>query len=305
MQRSKENMKQTIHKCINRIKNDTVSLSIVLLVVAIAGFMVMIFVKRIDPSNFIEGVQIELFGIIFDIALLVLFFNWVNKKGEKNRRIESYLNEIEDFRTWHSEEAKYRIIGNIKRLNREGHTKISLRDCWFSGSNIPGGETDLRNIDLTGSSLLQAEFEYCNLFDAKFNGAICHGTKFSYSGANKIKFISAHLQGVKFTEAELMNADFSHATITGSTDFSQADLRSVKFTDTTFGSAQFHMAIVSESFVEDLKNWKINGTRIFDDYLFVKAPIEGRAGMYRYYLFEKDGLTPYMTTEHIDLKDAY
>jgi len=146
-------LKDKKEKLFKSITNDSVSLSLFLLFIGITFFILLIWLKKPDPDEFLKGIQVELFGILFDIIVLVLLFNWINKKGEKNRKIETALNEIEDFRTWHSDEAKYRIIGNIKRLNREDWSEVNLMQVKLSGTNQPRGNTDLRNINLSKSSL--------------------------------------------------------------------------------------------------------------------------------------------------------
>ena len=51
----------------------------------------------------------------------------LERLGEKRRNIKRWQEEIDDFRGWNSEEAKFRIVGNIKRLNRNGIISKEIR----------------------------------------------------------------------------------------------------------------------------------------------------------------------------------
>ena len=56
--------------------------------------------------------------MLFDVAIIGILIFWLNKIGEERRRIKTYLDEIDDFRLWESDEAAFRTVGNIKRLNQ-------------------------------------------------------------------------------------------------------------------------------------------------------------------------------------------
>ncbi len=78
--------------------------------------------------------------MLFDIlviGVLILFLNKLAEKRVDNRR---YLEEIEDFRGWESEEAAYRIAGNLKRLKRNGYKGR------LDSSNVIWGVSIYRNI---------------------------------------------------------------------------------------------------------------------------------------------------------------
>ena len=141
------------------------------------------------------------------------------------------------------------------------------------------------------------------MFNANFANTTCHYTKFEGSGLGQSNFSGAHLQGTDFNKCSLFSSKFIGSTITSNVNFENSDLRGIDFTNATFNSANFQNAEVSESFIEDLKKWKINGDKVFDDYVYVKDPIQGSPNMYRYFLRRKTGFTKYMVTDNLDLND--
>ena len=69
-------------------------------------------------KEFIRDVLVEAHGMLFDILIIGTFIfalhTLVESRREKKRNIERWQEEIYDFIGWESEEAKVRILGNIK-----------------------------------------------------------------------------------------------------------------------------------------------------------------------------------------------
>src|SRR5690606_5505771 len=100
------------------IEKPLLTSSLVLLVVTILvlGLSMQYYVRDFD--TFIQQVLAEAHGMIFDIAVIGILLFWLNQNGDRRQRIRTYKDEIDDFRLWESEEAAFRTVGNIKRLNR-------------------------------------------------------------------------------------------------------------------------------------------------------------------------------------------
>jgi hypothetical protein len=58
------------------------------------------------------NVKVEAHGMLFDILVIGVLILWLNQLGEKRREIQRYIDEIDDFRGWESEEAAHRIRGD-------------------------------------------------------------------------------------------------------------------------------------------------------------------------------------------------
>lgn len=272
----------------HELTTDNVKLSVFVLIIAVVIFGVVSFFSTNSVNDFVAGIHVELFGILFDIVILVLLFNWISSIGDKKQRIERYENSIEDFRYWKSEEAKYRIKGDIKRLNKEGVTKINLMDIDISDSKITmipniNNTQDLSfsNIKLDESRFLNTNFSNLSMPNSTFNGAIDHHSKFIECGLLNGQFKNCHLQGTNFSKAFLHSADFSGSTLTGNTNFNESILTHAKFNDVTIDSAQFNHAEVKEDFLDKAKNWNIKGKNVFLDYEMYSIPMGNEKFMYK------------------------
>ena len=110
-------------------------------------------------------------------------------KGEREKSIKNYIEEIRDFQYWKSQEAKYRIRGNIIRLNELGVSALNL--SFLDLSNL-----DLPNVKLNASILSDVDFSFTNLNEAEFVGIFCSGSSFNDKKCflNKANFTDAHIQ---------------------------------------------------------------------------------------------------------------
>lgn len=145
-------------------------------------------------DDFFQGVRIEAYGMIFDlwiIGVLILFLNRIAKKYSDNQK---YINEIDDFRRWESKEATFRIVGNIRRLNRNNVTNIWLAGCY------------LKKADLVHTNLQEADFRFTNLQEAILWDVNLQGANFQFANLQEADFSEANLQEADFTKANLQEA---------------------------------------------------------------------------------------------------
>lgn len=275
---TKKNKPKLASKLWASLVDDNVKLSFALLFFAILIFLTITFFSSNNTNDFINGIHVEFFGILFDVAVLVLLFNWINSHGERKRRIEKYKNEIDDFRNWKADEAKFRIRGSIKRLNKEGYSKVDMTYVDISGTPNEGMQLlDFSNVNLDDSNFLVSDMSYLNLSNSYFNNITAFNTKFIGSGLLRSEFIGSHLQDVDFTKAFLHGVDFRNAVLPGAI-FRGADIK----------YANFDGAIVSEDFEQRMGNWNFNGKNSFEDYEIVKIPV--RTSVFTYRLKLKDSV---------------
>ncbi|AHM59412.1 pentapeptide repeat-containing protein [Flammeovirgaceae bacterium 311] len=196
-------------------------------------------------TNFEEiyiQVLAEAHGMIFDIAIIGILILWLNKSGEERLRIKTYKDEIDDFRLWKSEEAAFRTVGNIKRLNQHKIYNINLVNCYLTRTNLNYtnlSNSNLNSADISTSSLLecnlsnarlnQTNFENSTLNQADLTGAYASGTNFKDSFLiktilDKAYLIKADMRGAFLMEASLNGAYMTGADLTGANLY-KADLR--------------------------------------------------------------------------------
>lgn len=198
-----------------------------------------------DFDNFWGQVLAEAHGMIFDIAIIGILIFWLNQNGETRQRIRTYKDEIDDFRLWESDEAAFRTVGNIKRLNRHKIHEINLVNCHLSRTNLNYVNlkgSNLNSANFSSSSLIetnmentrlnQTNFENANLNQAMLKGSYASGANFKDAFLIKAQFENSFLIKANFKNAFLMEANLSGSYLMGA-DFEnaslyKADLRGVK-----------------------------------------------------------------------------
>ena len=142
----------------------------------------------------LEGILIEAHGMLFDILIIGCGLLWLNSKGENYLQNQRYLNEIDDFRGWESEEAARRTRGNILRLNKNGVTKIPLNDCFLR-------RADLRKANLHDALLRGANWAEACLAEANLSNAVLRGTNLHKADLRGANLENATLVGANLTQA--------------------------------------------------------------------------------------------------------
>src|SRR6188474_228905 len=178
--------------------------SIVLLIVTISVLGLSSKYYLYDFDTFIGQVLAEAHGMIFDIAVIGILIFWLNQNGEIKQRIRTYKDEIDDFRLWESEEAAFRTVGNIKRLNRHKIHEINLVNCFLP-------RTNLNYVNLTGSNLNSANISQSSLIECNLESARLNQTNFENSNLNQANLKSAYASGANFKDAFLIKAYFENA----------------------------------------------------------------------------------------------
>jgi len=194
-----------------------------------------------DFEKFWEQILVEAHGMIFDIAIIGMLLFWLNQNGEIRQRIRTYKDEIDDFRLLESDEAAFRMVGNIKRLNRHKIHEINLVNCYLARThlsyiNLKG--SNMNSVNLSNASLLetnlentrlnQTNFENANLNQANLKGAYASGANFKDAFLIKTQFENAFLIKANFTNSYLMEANLQNCYLMGA-DFENASLYKADF----------------------------------------------------------------------------
>lgn len=189
-----------------------------------------------DFEAFWIQILAEAHGMIFDIAIIGILLFWLNQNGEIRQRLRTYKDEIDDYRLLESDQAAFRTVGNIKRLNRHKIHEINLVNCYLSKThlnyiNLKG--SNLNSSNLSNASLLEANlentrlnqtnFENANLNQANFRSAYASGANFKDAFLIKTQFENAFLIKANFVNAYLMEADLRNSYLVGA-DFENASL---------------------------------------------------------------------------------
>jgi hypothetical protein len=128
----------------------------------------------LNEPEFLLNVFAEAHGVLLDLLLFGCLLLWFEQKAEWKRQIETYTNAINDLLGWESDMAKYRIIGNIRRLNRKGAVPETLKDAYLRDADLQDAdlsEASLHRADLSGADLQHADLSDTYLGTADFSGA--------------------------------------------------------------------------------------------------------------------------------------
>jgi hypothetical protein len=198
-----------------------------------------------DLNGYLKNLIIEAHGILFDIAILGILLFWINKNGDRQKRIRKYLEEIEDIRFWHSAEASYKILGNVKRLGREKIHKLDLHNCFLRNINLSHLNLTFSNLNysnlslssfiesnLMNTQLNHANLENSNLNKTNFKGASLNGALLTNAKGIRTHFANANLIKVNFSNAFFIDANFHN------TDLSGADFNNASFYMPDFSNAK-------------------------------------------------------------------
>src|SRR6187549_3523788 len=218
------------------IERPLLTSTIVLVIVAIVVLSLSLQYYLRDFDTFWPQILTEAHGMIFDIAVIGILIFWLNQNGETRQRIRTYKDEIDDFRLWESEEAAFRTVGNIKRLNRHGIHDLNLVNCYLPRTNLNYvnlSGSNLNSANITQSSLIegnlenarlnQTNFENSNLNQAILKGAYASGANFKDAFLIKSQFENAFLIKANFSNAFLMEANLQNCYLMGA-DFENASL---------------------------------------------------------------------------------
>lgn len=166
----------------------------------IVGIVLLILdIPYLGREEFAENILIEAHGLFFDLfvfgVILTLYENFRDKKD----RMDRYKEEIEDYCGWNEKEAVFRVVGIIKRLNREGQTSINLRKCYLEGASLK--KASLSGADLSQANLKNAALNQADLRQANLNRTNLAGANLSDANLSEANLIHANLEG-----ANLLNA---------------------------------------------------------------------------------------------------
>ena len=198
-----------------------------------------------DFDSIYMNVLAEAHGMLFDILIIGILLFWLRNIGEEKQRISQFLDEIDDFRMWQSDEAAFRNVGNIKRLNRHGVFNIDLVGCYLKKTNLSGinlSSSNLNTADLSNGILIEANlsktrmnqtnFENTNLNHADLTDSFASGTNFKDAFMIKSNLRGAFLIKADFKNGFLMEANLSNCSL-AEASFENANLYKADFRGAT------------------------------------------------------------------------
>lgn len=210
----------------------------------------------LDNNTF---VQVQFPGAFLDVLIFGMLIVIFNKFADRRRDIKRWQEEIDDYRGWKSPEATYRIIGNIKRLNRVGITRIDLSFCYLKNANL--GKDFQANVDKAEAELSPA------MVSARKRGhmlripmsILAEEMKANLLGANLTR---ADLTDANLSDANLENANLYRAMLNGAylffANLKNANLRRAELKYSSFGGAILDGANLMDADLSGARNLSLD-----------------------------------------------
>jgi len=173
---------------------------ILIIITLVSGFV--LFLKDIRPN-----IKTTAAVLAFLCLVVISIIQIVIETKRVPNLIAHYHEEIDDFRDWKSDEAKYRILANVKRLSRLGEEKFDLNRCTLDGIDLKGlkiKDSDLNCINLSNAYISDCVFENVN-----FTGAILARATIVNSS-----FINCKVDSANYFDVILLNVDFKSSDLT-------------------------------------------------------------------------------------------
>ncbi|WP_246164223.1 pentapeptide repeat-containing protein [Xanthovirga aplysinae] len=218
---------------------------VVLMVMTVLVVLLSIPFYRENFREFYRDVLIETHGMLFDLLIIGILLYWLNQNGQRLIQIRRYKDEIDDFRLWQSEEAAFRTVGNIKRLNRNNIYSINLVNCFLA-------KTQLSHVNLSGSNLNNANLSHSKLVECNFEGARLNQTNLENANLNQINMESAYASGANFKDAVMIKANLAKSFLIKA-NFTNAFLMEANLNDSNLAGVDFENANLYKA---DLRNAK-------------------------------------------------
>ena len=200
----------------DQIYSDAIAFSLVVLLASILVVALLYPTFTEWADEFWKGVFVEFTGMIFDIAVFGVGVAFFLRLTQRRREIRHQQEIIGDYKKWNSEEARFRIAGAVRRINRLGKTNIDfsgieLHDFSFRKNDIQSirgstfydgtwgemgsrDEVVLERVDFSFLDCRNVVFSPFNPFSSYFKSLVV---------LRDCKFVDANLSGAKFKGANL------------------------------------------------------------------------------------------------------
>lgn len=242
---------QRIHDTYNEVVEKPLLTSAIVLVLITLTVVSLSFRYYLsDFDNFWPQILAEAHGMIFDIAVIGILLFWLNQNGEIRQRIRTYKDEIDDFRLWESDEAAFRTVGNLKRLNRHGIHEINLVNCYLA-------RTNLNYVNLKGSNLNSANMSNSSLIESNLENTRLNQTNLENSNLNQVNLKGAYASGSNFNDAFLIKAQLEGAFLI-KTSFKNAFLMEANLQNSYLMGADFENASLYKADLRGVKGLTID-----------------------------------------------
>jgi len=197
-----------------------IAIALLLLLLTSAGAVLWrVFLFGDDAPGYLNDLWPEFVGLTFDVLFILVVFSAFEAWRFRGLEIERQREIIDDFKTWDSEEAHFRIAGAMRRLAKRGITAFDLKGLRLSRFSF----REHRIGSISGSAFYDGDWGQLlgrsdvELREVSFSGIDCSRVCFS-------PFAQRLGPAIYVRGATLIDCSFEHADLSGAT-FGGAVLR--------------------------------------------------------------------------------
>lgn len=165
--------------------------------------------------TFYRDLWVEFGGLTLDVLFILIIFALFEHRRQRTQDIRRQQEIIDDYKKWNSDEAKFRIAGAIRRLNRLGKANIDFGGIELR--NFSFRQNDIKSI--RGSAFYDGTWGEIGsrnqviLDKVDFSRLDCQGVVFSCS--NPLSSLSIDVKFASITNCHFVDANLSGAVFKG------------------------------------------------------------------------------------------
>lgn len=184
------------------------------------GLMV-VFVFAVSVDHYINNfetlwIQVigEFHGVLADVAILGIMFEYLNRVRDRNSKITQLKEEIEDHRYWRSQESGFKAVGNLRRLNRLGVVQFDLNHYYLLKTSLrymTVNDSYFCRVNMMKAQIAHTEMRSCTIADAQCKAITILDSDLSGLYAANVNFRFGRFTGVKMNTSCITNSNFGEA----------------------------------------------------------------------------------------------
>ncbi len=160
--------------------------------------------NELFTNDFQLNILVEAHGLLFDLIIIAVFFEFFRKRISNKDKIEKLENDLIDYKMWGNNESKTKAVGALRRLSKINAVNIDLTDFDLSNTKLQELKFlcfDFSKTDFTNTSFKETKFLGCDFSQTKLNNTDFTGCSIQFSNLVGCK----EFKNAKFTSSYITN----------------------------------------------------------------------------------------------------
>lgn len=239
--------------------------AIFFLLMAIIAFCLLLYFDKLDENFSWHDLLVEAHGMLYDLIVFGIILAIYDSLKNRNEKITRYKEELEDYRGWKGEEARFRVNGLIRRCNNLNFTNLDISNLYLVGSSLTNAnlkKAKANGVDFSESILSETIFDYSSLVSAKFNNTKLDDVSFRNCDLTWAKFKNPEINRTSFDNSKLVGVEFSNIRFPFIASFKNSNLKRAKFLNCSLSSIEFSSCEIWNTQFKDSSIFNTDFTKI-------------------------------------------